>query len=162
MPTTQNSKRVPELEWVERISRLLDAQFRVPGTRFRFGIDPIIGLIPGLGDLSSFAVSGVLIMTMARNGVSRKLLLLMLGNLAVDTVLGSIPILGSIFDFTFKANQRNVRLLQQHYQEGKHRGGGTGIVLAVGIALLALFALVVYGAWRLMEYLVGLFQGASY
>jgi len=159
MPDMQQPpiRPVPQMEWVERVSRLLDSQFTIPGTHFKFGIDPIIGLIPGLGDLSSFAVSSVLLLTMARNGVSRKLLFLMAGNLMIDTVLGSIPILGSIFDFTFKANQRNIRLLQQHYEQGKHHGSGIGIIIVVLLAVLAVLILALYLSWQLLSYLLGIF-----
>jgi hypothetical protein len=154
---TPRSSQVSRLEWVERVSRLLDSQFRVPGTNFRFGLDPIMGLIPGLGDFSSFAISGVLLLTMARHGVSRKLLFLMAGNLMIDAIIGSIPILGSIFDFTFKANKRNMRLLQQHYEEGKHHGSGTGIIVAILIALLALAGLAMYLSWKLVVWVLSLF-----
>lgn len=159
MPDIQQPqiRPVSRMVWVERVSRLLDSQFRVPGTNFTFGIDPIIGLIPGLGDLSSFAVSSVLLLTMARNGVSRKLLFLMAGNLMIDTVLGSIPILGSIFDFTFKANQRNIRLLQQHYDQGKHHGSGIGIIIVTLLAVLALLIVVLYLSWQLVSYVFNLF-----
>ncbi|MES2734237.1 MAG: DUF4112 domain-containing protein, partial [Bacteroidota bacterium] len=76
-PDLHHPKQAPQMIWVERLSWLLDSQFRFPGTNFRFGIDPIIGLIPILGDVSSLAISGALLMTMAKHGVSRKLLLLM-------------------------------------------------------------------------------------
>ncbi len=152
-----NFKHVPELIWVERISRLLDSQFRVPGTNFRFGLDPLIGLIPVLGDFSSFAISGALLMTMARNGVSRKILFLMAGNLAIDTVLGSIPLIGNIFDFTYKANQRNIRLLQRHYEEGTHQGSGIGLIILVLIGLMALLAGAGYLSWKLGAYMMSLF-----
>jgi hypothetical protein len=150
-------KHVPELVWVERISRLLDSQFRIPGTNWRFGLDPLIGLIPVLGDLSSFAISGMLLTTMARNGVSRKVLFLMAGNLLIDTVLGSIPFIGNIFDFTYQANQRNIRLLQRHYQEGKYQGSGVGLVFGVLIGLAALLAGAAYLSWKLGVYLMNLF-----
>ncbi|MEQ9440204.1 MAG: DUF4112 domain-containing protein, partial [Cyclobacteriaceae bacterium] len=106
---------VPDLKWVDRITRMMDSKFRVPGTNFRFGLDPILGLVPGLGDAASVAVSGSLIYYMARHGVSRKVIIMMLGNVALDAIFGSIPILGNVFDFFFKANQRNVRLLKRHY-----------------------------------------------
>lgn len=150
-------KQVPELEWVERISRLMDSQFSIPGTNYRFGLDPLIGLVPLLGDISSFAISGSLILTMARHGASRKLVILMLGNLALDTFLGSIPLIGNIFDFAYKANQRNLNLLKKHYTEGKYQGSGTGIVIGAFLVMVAIFSLVVYGSWKLVSYLVELF-----
>lgn len=157
MQTTENIRRIPELEWVDRVSRLLDSQFKVPGTNFRFGIDPLIGLIPIVGDLSSFAISGSLLIVMARHGASRKLLLLMTGNIVLDAILGSIPFIGEIFDFTFKANQRNINLLKKHYHEGKNQGSGIGIIIAIVLGLSALLGLVGFGMWHLFSYVRDLF-----
>lgn len=141
------------LKWVETVARLMDSQFQLPGTKFKFGLDPILGFIPLAGTLSTYAVSGLLVFTMARFGVSRKVLIMMLGNILLDAVIGSIPLVGNLFDFVYKANDRNVRLLRQHYQEGKHTGSGTGILLAITAFLILLMALIFYGAWRLGEYL---------
>jgi hypothetical protein len=142
------------LRWIEAISTFLDSQFRVPGTNFRFGLDPILGLIPFGGSAASFAISGGLLLTMVKYGVSRKVLILMLGNLLLDATLGSIPVVGNIFDFFYKANQRNVNLLKRHYQQGKYTGSGTGILIAIALALLFMLGLVVYGTWKLITYLV--------
>lgn len=142
------------LRVVESISTFLDNQFRVPGTNFRFGLDPILGLIPFGGSAASFAISAGLILTMVKYGVSRKVLIMMLGNLLLDATLGSIPVLGNIFDFVYKANQRNVNLLKRHYQEGKYTGSGTGLLIAIALALLLVLGLIVYGTWHLISYLV--------
>ena len=155
-PPRPHAPADPRLRWVESISTLLDNQFRVPGTNFRFGLDPILGLIPLGGSAASFAISAGLLLTMAKYGVSRKVLILMVGNLLLDATLGSIPVVGNIFDFFFKANQRNVRLLKRHYLEGKYTGSGTGILIAIALALLVILGLVVYGTWKLISYLVGL------
>jgi hypothetical protein len=144
------------LRWIESISTFLDNQFRVPGTNFRFGLDPILGLIPFGGSAASFAISAGLLLTMVKYGVSRKVLILMVGNLLLDAILGSIPVVGNIFDFFYKANQRNVNLLKRHYQEGKYTGSGTGILIAIALALLVILALVIYGTWELISYLVRL------
>ncbi len=152
----KTSAQLPDMKWVDRISHLMDSRFRIPGTRFRFGLDPILGLLPGVGDAASLAVSGVLIYHMARFGASRKLVIMMAGNVMLDALLGSIPILGNIFDFFSKANERNIRLLKRHYQEGKYQGSGTGILVVVGIILIALIGLIVYGTWELIDYLFGL------
>jgi hypothetical protein len=144
------------LRWIESISTFMDNQFRLPGTNFRFGLDPILSFIPFGGSAASFAISAGLLLTMAKHGVSRKVLILMLVNLVLDATLGSIPVAGNIFDFFFKANQRNVNLLKRHYQEGKYTGSGTGILIAISLALLVIFALIIYGTWELISYLVGL------
>lgn len=92
------------------VARLLDESIRVPGTSFRVGIDPILGVLPGAGDTVAAGLSLYIVMESARLGVSTATLLRMLGNIAVDTVGGSIPLLGSVFDAVWKANRRNVEL----------------------------------------------------
>lgn len=141
------------LKWVERISYLMDEQFRLPGTNFRFGLDPIINLIPVAGDLGGFAVSTMLLLTMAKHGVSRKVLIKMTLNIILDTAIGAIPILGNIFDFAYKSNTKNINLLKEHYDEGKHQGSGTGIIVWIVIILLISFLLVGYLLWLLLSWL---------
>lgn len=140
------------LKWVESVASLLDNQFKVPGTNFRFGVDPILNLIPVVGSLSTFAMSGVMVMTMARHGASGALVVRMLFNILLDAVVGAIPVLGWLFDFGFKANQRNVEMLRRHYVEGKYQGRGTGFVVGVLLVFLVLFGLVLYGIWQLAAF----------
>ncbi|MBC6698631.1 DUF4112 domain-containing protein [Hymenobacter sp. BT190] len=135
------------LRWVERISHLLDSQFSVPGTKWRFGLDPLMSFIPIVGGIPSLAVSGVLILTMMRHGASGQVVVRMVLNVLLDTLIGAIPILGTIFDFAYKANDRNVRLLRAHYQEGKHQGSGKGLLLVALLGLIALFGLLIWGLW---------------
>jgi hypothetical protein len=80
----------------------------------------------------------------------------MLGNLVLDATLGSIPVIGNLFDFFYKANQRNVNLLKRHYQEGKYTGSGTGILITIALTLLVILGLIIYGTWKLISYLVNL------
>lgn len=141
------------LKWVDYVARLMDNQFKLPGTNLRFGLDPILGLLPVAGDLASFAMSATIILTIARHGASGKLVVLMLINLAIDTVIGSIPILGNIFDFAFKANERNVRLLRRHYEEGKYQGSGKGILIMAVVSILVILLLLLWAMWELVEWL---------
>ncbi|MEJ7778275.1 MAG: DUF4112 domain-containing protein [Daejeonella sp.] len=143
-----------KLKWVERASHLMDEQFRLPGTNFRFGLDPIINLIPIAGDLGGFAVSTVLLLTMAKHGVSRKVLLLMTLNIVLDSTIGAIPIIGHIFDFAYKSNSRNIRLLKEHYDEGKHQGSGKGIIAWIIIILVLSFLMIGYIIWLLLSWLI--------
>ena len=99
------------LEHMDRLARLLDAQWRIPGTNIRFGIDPIVGLIPGLGDLAAATISGYIILQAKRNGAAPSVIARMVGNVAFDTIAGRVPVLGSIFDVFFKANKRNMQIL---------------------------------------------------
>ncbi|WP_299756540.1 DUF4112 domain-containing protein [uncultured Pontibacter sp.] len=145
--------RSEKLKWVDHIAHLMDNQFRLPGTSFRFGLDPILGLLPFAGDLASFGVSAVLILTMARHGASGKLVALMMLNIGLDVLIGSIPILGNIFDFAFKANERNVRLLRRHYEEGKYQGSGKGIMAGVLIGLVLMLVFLIWALWQIGEWL---------
>jgi hypothetical protein len=106
---------------LDRLAQLLDSQWRIPGTRIKFGVDAIIGLVPGLGDLATGVVSAHLLLRAARFGIPPGLLGRMIGNVAVDTVVGSIPLLGSVFDLFFKANNRNLSLLRRHLQDEPRR-----------------------------------------
>jgi hypothetical protein len=146
------------LRWVDHVARLMDSQFRLPGTNFRFGLDPILGLIPVVGELGTFAISAALILTMVRHGASRKVVVLMVLNVLLDTVVGSIPVLGNLFDFAYKSNERNVRLLRQHYGEGRHQGSGTGLIAVVVLALLGILVLVGWGSYELLRWAWAYFQ----
>lgn len=133
----------PKLKWVDRISRLMDSKFSIPGTRIRFGLDPLIGLFPGIGDLGTYGVSLTLIYTMYRHGASTLLVSRMIVNATIDAIFGSIPVFGIFFDLWFKANNRNVKLLREYYEERKHQGPAKGfIVLVLGIVILVLSGLI--------------------
>lgn len=137
---------------LQRLARLLDSQFKIGN--FRFGVDPLLGLIPGIGDFISLMMSGGFIALAAKKGASRKLLILMSLNVLLDAIIGSIPILGQIFDFFYKANNRNARLMQKYYQQGKYRGSGKGLVAIIIIVLLLAAALIIFLMWKLMEWLI--------
>lgn len=140
------------LRWVERIAHLMDSQFRLPGTRFRFGLDPLLGLLPVVGDLSTTAVSVVLLLTMLRHGASGAVVARMALNILIDTIVGGIPILGNVFDFAYKSNERNVALLRRHYAAGRHAGSGRGLVVLLLLGFLVVFALVAWGSLALLRW----------
>ena len=100
------------LHRLDKLSQLLDSAFTLPGTRIRFGLDGILGLIPGVGDVGGALLSFYIILEAARLGFSITTLVHMLGNVAVEAIVGAIPILGDIFDIGWKANIRNVALLR--------------------------------------------------
>ncbi len=138
---------------IEVLAKLMDTQFRVPGTNFRFGLDAIIGLIPGAGDLSTFAVSGYLVLLMAQNGASGYVLARMILNILIDAIIGSIPFIGDLFDFAFKANTRNMRLLQEHYKEGRHKGSALKVIIPVLIILLAIILGIIWLVYKLLAWI---------
>lgn len=111
-----------EFRRLESLADWLDSRFRIPGTDIRFGLDSILGLIPGIGDTVSALPSAYLIITAHKMGVSRFTLSRMMLNAAIDWVIGAIPIIGDIFDIGFKANRRNVVLLRSHIDAQRQSG----------------------------------------
>ena len=99
---------------VERLARLLDSEFRIPGTRFRFGIDGLIGLAPGIGDAAGLALSSYIVLEAWRLGTPPPILVRMIANLALDGAVGTVPVVGDLFDIAWKANRRNLDLLLRH------------------------------------------------
>lgn len=99
---------------LERLARYLDSLIKVPGFNARFGLDGLIGLIPGFGDTIGALISSVVISEAARLGAPKVLLLKMALNIALDALAGTVPVLGDLFDFVWKANQRNVYLLDSY------------------------------------------------
>lgn len=99
------------------LTRLLDTVARVPGTGIRFGADAVIGLIPGLGDVAGAVLAGYLVLLAQRLGAPRSVVLRMLGNVAVDTLGGTVPLIGDLFDVAFKSNSRNLALLERAIQQ---------------------------------------------
>ncbi len=156
-PYQQDQARKHGMGWIRSLSYLLDEQFRFPGTRFRFGVDPLLNLVPIFGDMSGFIISAGLLLAMAKKGASSKVVVLMCINIFLDATIGAIPVIGQIFDFFFKANTRNLRLMNEHFLQGKHQGSGKNTLMIVGIVLLILFALLVYLLWKIGKWLFGLF-----
>jgi hypothetical protein len=99
------------------MSRLLDSAFLIPGTRYRFGFDALVGLVPGLGDAVGAVFSGYIILQASRLGAPRSVVTRMIANVAVDTLVGAIPLLGDLFDVAWKSNLRNVALLESYLRQ---------------------------------------------
>lgn len=158
-PALKEDKRRKDFAWVERISVLLDNKYNIGG--FRFGLDPLLNLIPYAGQVVSFAMSLMLVMVMLRNGAGTKVVVKMLLNVIYDAVLGAIPFFGHVFDFFNKANAKNVKLLREHYFEDKHQGSATGILITVVVILLLLCVVTFYVIWLIAAWswqlLVGIF-----
>lgn len=142
-----NENRRAIRERLSRVAWLLDNSLQIPGTNFRIGIDSLIGLIPGFGDAIGALLSSYILAEAARLGIPKATLVRMGLNVALETIVGMIPIAGDIFDMTWKANQRNVRLLDA-YMDNPRKTATTSRVLmfALVVALIALIiGLVILG-----------------
>ena len=139
MPAPKVGTLDRRLERLRKVGWVLDSSFRIPCTRIRFGVDMIIGLVPGLGDLVAGVLSLYIIAEAARLGVPRTLLARMGWNVAVDTFVGEVPILGDAFDVFWKANMRNLALLEEHLRHpiaSTRANRGFVVALCVGLVLL--------------------------
>lgn len=103
-----------KIAWLRRLAWMLDGALRVPGTRIRFGLNAAIGLAPGVGDALLAIVSLYIVWEGWRLGVPRAAVMRMLGNVAVEAVIGSVPVLGDLFDVAFRANLRNLAIIERH------------------------------------------------
>ena len=143
LPPEEKERRAslePLFKW---LALIMDEFIRVPGTKFRFGLDPLIGLIPGLGDTASAVVSALALIQAARRGVPKILLARMSMNILINELVGIIPGIGDAFSFWFKSNTRNYQLLQQHIDRpARSRESDWLFVLGV---LAVLFVIVLAG-----------------
>lgn len=106
---------------IAAVSKLMDQLFVIPGTRIRLGVDAILGLVPVVGDVLSQLVSAYLIWEARQLGVSNLVLMRMVANTAIDTVVGAVPFVGDAFDVAFRANMKNLALLQRHLEKRGYR-----------------------------------------
>lgn len=145
------------LERVERLANLLDNAVLIPGTRFRIGLDPLVGLVPGLGDALGALASCWILIEAARFGVPGALLLRMLYNIAIDTAVGTVPGAGDLFDFVWKSDVKNVRLLRRHLEQPEAVHRASRLLLIAVLALVALLSIgSIVGGVLLVRYLLSL------
>ena len=145
----------PELKRLEALSKLMDNQFRIPGTSWRFGLDGMVGLVPYVGDMAGFIVSGFLMRTMVKKGASPLLMLRMVFNYILDAVVGIVPLVGDLFDFGFKANRRNVEMLKSYYADGKAKPKATRSLALLGLLFFVLFGVLIWLVWKLAALVLG-------
>src|SRR5687768_8971496 len=143
---------------LDRLSHLLDGLFRIPGTSWRFGLDALIGLIPGVGDVATSLASFYILAAGVRYRVPKVTLLRMGINIGLDFLLGAIPVVGDVFDFAWKSNEMNMELIRRRAtvtspEEAKH--GRKGDWLFVGLIILVLIGLLI-GSIFLLAYILKL------
>jgi hypothetical protein len=140
------------LELLRRWARIFDSAFRIPGTDLTFGIDPILGLLPGIGDLASPLLSLFIIWHGARLRVPKVVLARMVFNALIDALGGLIPVVGDLFDFGWKANEWNMTLLERHAMPGRRATSFDYLfvilcsAVLIGVAVLPLLLLFALGS----------------
>jgi uncharacterized protein DUF4112 len=153
-PLTQSQQN--RLVALRRVAELMDSAFVVPGTTYRIGLDPIIGLVPWFGDLVSPLFTIALLWQARDIRVPRVALLRMIFNAAIDAIVGTIPVAGDLFDFAWKANQWNLALLERHaYEERRASVGDWLFVLAMIATVLVLATVPFFVAGWLIAWAAG-------
>lgn len=145
-----------DLDNARALARVLDTAVGIPGTRIRVGLDALLGLIPGAGDAVSAALSGYIILAAARAGATKPVLMRMVGNVVVDTLIGSIPVLGDLFDIAFRSNVRNVALLERLAVDPRTVDRGSR---RLGVVVIAILVLVILGIVTLGFFLARMLWG---
>jgi hypothetical protein len=148
----------PDLARARSLARILDSAVGIPGTPLRIGLDAVLGIIPGAGDVLGAALSGYIILAAARKGVPRSVLWRMLANVAIDTGFGAIPLVGDLFDVAWRSNTRNADLLERYASSPREVTRGSrlfGVVVVVVILLVlagvaALGILIARAVWQLL------------
>lgn len=148
--TTGQAQR---LDALKKVSQLLDSAFLVPGTSYRIGLDPILGLVPLLGDLVSPLFTIGLIWQARELDVPKVVQLRMILNVAIDTLVGMVPLVGDLFDFAWKANNKNLALLERHAYE-EHRASAADWLFVVLMVLL--LGVVAVTPFLILGWIVGL------
>jgi hypothetical protein len=145
-PRPETRHRTPALDpRLEVLAQWMDNAFHIPGLGIRFGLDALVGLIPGVGDTASSLVSLYILNAARQHGVPRVTMMRMAANVAIDYLLGAVPFLGDAFDVYWKANLRNVELLRQHVaappvQERRSRTMDWLFMVALMLGLIAILA----------------------
>ncbi len=143
-------------ENLDQLARVLDDIFQIPGTSIRFGLDAIIGLIPGVGDLVTGVASSLIIFSAWERGLSRVTLARMVANVAIDTLVGSMPIVGDVFDAAWKANRKNYNLLLRAEQQPQRKAtiqdwGFLALLLLAIAGLVAIPILMIIFVYRILS-----------
>ena len=136
-PRRGEGERAPDA-WIEKLAWLMDRS--IPIGRWKIGLDGIIGLVPGFGDLIGAIISGVIVAAGIRAGLPRSAIARMVANVGIEAVVGVVPFLGDLFDMGFKANTRNVEIYREALRGGRDKKKDTFFVAGIVLALAAIIA----------------------
>jgi hypothetical protein len=153
-----DEKLPADLVALRRFAHLMDEFFQVPGTKFRFGADALLGLIPGVGDIIGGVMSAWIIVGAVRHRVKAWVIARMVLNVSIDLIVGSVPLAGDVFDFLFEENMKNMRLLEKHRDRTRPPRSSaqmTGVAVLIIGAILCLAVMIMIGMLSLVFWLIG-------
>lgn len=133
------------------LARVLDSAVRIPGTEIRFGLDALLGLLPAGGDVAGAALSAMIVLAAARWGAPASLLARMTANLVMDALVGALPLVGDLADIGWRANVRNVELLESYLASSEPKRRSRAALLGVGVLLTVVVGLIGWGAYAITK-----------
>ena len=155
---TLPTKHISRVNRLRRLSKVMDNAIAIPGTKIRFGLDPILGLLPGGGDTITGGLSAYIVVEAARMGLPPEVLYKMVGNILLDSFAGTIPVLGDLFDVGWKSNVKNIELLEKHLEIAEDSKSNTlfiiGLIILLTIIILGFAAITVFTVgwlWNLIN-----------
>ncbi|WP_319420306.1 DUF4112 domain-containing protein [Pleurocapsa sp. FMAR1] len=155
---TLPTKHISRVNKLRRLSKVMDNALAIPGTKIRFGLDPILGLLPGGGDTITGGLSAYIVVEAARMGLPPEVLYKMVGNILLDSFAGTIPVLGDIFDVGWKSNVKNIELLEKHLEIAEDSKSNTlfiiGLIILLTVIILGFAAITVFTVgwlWNLIN-----------
>ena len=155
---TLPTKHISRVNKLRRLSKVMDNAIAIPGTKIRFGLDPILGLLSGGGDTITGGLSAYIVVEAARMGLPPEVLYKMVGNILLDSFAGTIPVLGDIFDVGWKSNVKNIELLEKHLEIAEDSKSNTlfiiGLIILLTIIILGFAAITVFTVgwlWNLIN-----------
>ncbi len=158
MKTPLPTKHISRINKLRRLSRVMDNAIAIPGTKIRFGLDPILGLLPGGGDTITGGLSAYIVVEAARMGLPPEVLYKMVGNILIDSFVGTIPVLGDLFDVGWKSNVKNIELLEKHLEIAEDSKSNplsiVGLIILLTIIILGFAAITVFTVgwlWNLIN-----------
>ncbi len=157
--SVDNPSKATTVQHLRQLSNLLDNAIRLPGTSYGIGIDPILGLIPGGGDLAGGVLSTYIMWRAFKLGIPREMLLRMASNIALETVVGTVPVVGDLFDVAWKANVKNVEILEAHLDTPivGQKADRWFVIFLVGILLLLIVIISLVGI-AILTFVLGAIQ----
>jgi hypothetical protein len=159
MNPEDNTRREGAVRRLDSLSYVLDNSIPIPGTNRRFGLDAVIGLVPGFGDAAGALMSAYIVVQAARLGAPASSLVRMVLNVGIEAVVGAIPFAGDLFDAWFKANARNVTLLRKELDRpGSTRKSSTAVVIGVVLALVLILGAM---GWLAIAIIQGLWNAIT-
>jgi hypothetical protein len=150
----ENKKHKKSLQTIAFLSKWMDNKFTIPGTQIKFGLDPLLSLIPGIGGVISATINTFILGLILIKGVPFRIALQMFANVMVDSFISFVPVLGTVGDLMFQANTKNLSLLENHLNNNPNGKYSYGAITLLLFVLLVIFGVIILASYILYKLLL--------